>query len=109
MDLPRQARVVANREWTNLQIRHVWCLLPFTLIGPARVLQRLPEASRRWGRATLALTLAGLLLLNAGVFARLQDFSRPLQGTLHDRDYYTYLYTHAKDPQRAREYLRTGR
>jgi hypothetical protein len=101
--------VVANRHWSNLQIRHVWALYPFTLIGLVRSLQLLPVRVRAWGRPALGLALAGLLLLNAGVLMRFQEFYRPGKGTLWDRDYYTFLYTHTRDPARAREYLRNGR
>lgn len=100
--------VFANLHWTNLQIRHVWCLYPFTLIGVARSLRLLPEQARGWGRPAMVVAVAGLMVLNAGVLARFQEFYRPGKGTLWDRDYYEFLYTHIQDPERARQYLRRG-
>ncbi|MGI9591540.1 MAG: hypothetical protein ACR2P8_09235 [Myxococcota bacterium] len=101
--------VVANRSWTNLQIRHVWCLAPFLLIGVADALRRLPAPIRARGRAAAAGAIAALVLLNAAVALRFHGFYAPGPGTLLDRDYRTFLYTHARDPQGAREYLRHGR
>lgn len=101
--------VFANLHWTNLQIRHVWCLFPFTLIGVAVSLRLLPARAREWGRAAAIVAVAGLVLLNAGVALRFQAFGSPGPGTLWDRDYYTFLYTHIRDPQQARQYLRHGR
>ena len=101
--------VVANRSWTNLQIRHVWCLTPFLLVGVAAALRRLPAPIRARGRAAAAAAVAALLLLNAAVAVRFHGFYAPGPGTLLDRDYHTFLYTHARDPRAAREYLRHGR
>ncbi len=100
---------LANREWTNLQFRHVWCLYPFTLIGVVHVLQLLPEGVREWGGGALAVGLLGLLLVNAQVFARFREFHEPHYGLGMNRDYYTYLYMHVKDPLRAHRYLESGR
>ncbi len=101
--------VVANREWTNLQIRHVWCLYPFTLAGVVYVLGLLPENWQRRGPVAAGAALAGLLLLNAHVLTIFREFYEPHSSSRMNRDYYTYLYTQVRDRDRAQQYLRNGR
>ena len=102
--------VSVNRQWRNLQIRHVWCLYPFTLIGVALVAQALPAFARAWRRVAVAGAVAGMLLLNAlllGMFASLYAPGKAVDRM--DRDYRTFLYTWARDQNRAVQYLRSGR
>ncbi len=102
--------VSANREWGNLQVRHVWCLYPFTLIGIVLVLQTLPSPVRAWGRSAAAAGLAGAVLLNLHLLTLFQAFFEPGDDRNRmNRDYYTFLYTQVRDQDRAERYLRYGR
>jgi len=102
--------VAANREWGNLQVRHVWCLYPFTLAGIVYTLALFPMELRVWGRAATATALAGVLLVNVQVLFLFQEFFEPGKKIERlNRDYDTYLYTHMKDRRRAQMYLRYGR
>ena len=104
--------IFANREWSNLQIRHVWCIYPFTLLGLVVPLRRLPDRARAWGRTCTGVGLAAAVLLNAHLLSALNDFGAPraLSDGL-DRSYTTfmYLYLEERDQDRVRSYLWSGR
>jgi tetratricopeptide (TPR) repeat protein len=101
--------VLANRHWTNTQVRHAWCVYPFTVLALPQVLGRLTRRRyRRWRRWLCLAGIALALGANAWVLWRFGEFYRPVADTRCNRDYQTMLYSRVLNPNRARGYLRFG-
>jgi hypothetical protein len=101
--------VVTNRHWTNLQVRHVWCLVPFTLPAIVYSLHLLPAELRAWRRAASWVFVVAMVALNLYAFTWFATLYRPVGYVHMNRDYHTFLYAALQDLERAKHYVLHGR
>jgi tetratricopeptide (TPR) repeat protein len=99
--------IFANRHWMNLQVRHLWCVYPFTVVALVYVLSCMPIRYRRWRRLLCVVSLIFAIALNVHVLLKFREFYRP-SSNQNDRDYETYLYNYVNDRKRGTMYLRFG-
>jgi len=97
-----------SRNQTDLQLRHLLVVWPVLMLPLAGALRAIPFRSE-WAKGSVAtLLILGLLAGNVAVLIQFGSFQRPAEDPDFDRDYHTYLYSHVRNPQRAKSYLRYG-